>query len=98
MLAEPVTRAVPRASRPARVGRGAARLAGLWLLALLTVCGPGEAAAQAGGARSADEAAAMAQARTGGRVLGVSSQGGRYLVKVLTAHGRVRVVAVPAAR
>ncbi|GJM39653.1 MAG: hypothetical protein DHS20C19_30200 [Acidimicrobiales bacterium] len=54
------------------------------------------AAAQSGGAGSAEEAARIVKRDTGARVLGVRQMGGRYLVKIMTGDGGVRVVAVPA--
>lgn len=53
-------------------------------------------AAQSGSAGSAEEAARIVKRDTGARVLGVRQMGGRYLVKIMTGDGGVRVVAVPA--
>jgi len=46
---------------------------------------------------TAEEAVAIVQRETGGRVLDVRDQGDRYRVKVLTRNGEVRVVYVDAA-
>ena len=60
--------------------------------------GPPVQVAQAAG--NADEAAAMARAQTGGRVLGVdwSERGGQpvYLVRVLMPDGSIRQISIPA--
>ncbi|MBT6275847.1 MAG: hypothetical protein HOI95_17145 [Chromatiales bacterium] len=63
------------------------------VVALMSAAPPAQAS---GGASSPDEAAAIVEARTGGQILGVRTQGRRYLVKVLTSNGRVRVVTVRA--
>lgn len=70
------------------------RFAVIAVMAFLALSAPSPGAAA--GASSADEAAQVVKAKTGGQILGVKRQGGRYLVKVLTGNGRVRVVAVPA--
>jgi hypothetical protein len=65
-------------------------------LGLLIAGTPTVAVAQA--VDNAQAAAQRVKEQTGGRILGVRSSGGRYLVKVMTSDGRVRVVAVPARR
>ena len=45
---------------------------------------------------TANEAAARVQARTGGRVLSVTSSGGGYRVKVLNPRAQVRIYTVNA--
>ena len=44
-----------------------------------------------------DDAAAVAQRATGGRVLSVEKAGGAWRVKVVTARGEVRVILIDAA-
>ena len=69
---------------------------GIAAIGLLVAGTPTTAVAQA--VDTAEAAAQRVKEQTGGRILGVRSSGGRYLVKVMTSDGRVRVVAVPARR
>ena len=55
------------------------------------------AAAPARADISRDDAAAVAQRATGGRVLSVDRAGGAWRVKVVTARGEVRVILIDAA-
>jgi hypothetical protein len=92
----------------ARAGRELAvimLIAGLWLSAPVCAARPATSAvgarlAQAQPGMSADEAAALVRATSGGRILGVRAANGArgpvFHVKVLLDGGRVRVYVVDA--